>query len=79
MKDDRLRVQMDSLYAEAIGRAVFVFSRLEWDAIWICEKVTPGYSNQLGVKTAGKIANDLGRLHNKPARSRSLPSILYRV
>lgn len=59
MKDDRLRVQLDSSYAEAIGRAVFVFARLEWDAIWICEKLDPDYINNLRTKTAGRIANDL--------------------
>jgi hypothetical protein len=62
MKNDRLRVQLDGAYAEAIGRAVFVFARLEWDAIWICEKLDPGYINNLGTKTAGRIANDLTRL-----------------
>jgi hypothetical protein len=62
MKDDRLRVQLESAYAEAIGRAVFIFARLEWDAVWICEKLNPGYINNLGTKTAGLIANDLIRL-----------------
>ena len=62
MQGDRLRVQLDNGYAETIGRAVFVFSRLEWDAIWTCEKLSPGYINNLGTKTAGLIANDLIRL-----------------
>jgi hypothetical protein len=62
MKDDRLRVQLESAYAEAIGRAVFIFARLEWDAVWICERLDPGYINNLRAKTAGGIAKDLTRL-----------------
>ena len=59
MKDSRLLVPLDAAYAEALGRAVFVFARLEWSAVWICQKLAPGYINSLGVKTAGRIAIDL--------------------
>lgn len=53
---------MENAYAEAVGRAVFIFARLEWDAVWVCEKLQPGYINNLGKKTAGRIADDLTRL-----------------
>jgi hypothetical protein len=62
MKDDRLRVTMEDDYARAIGRAVFVFARLEWGAVWCCEKFEQNYINKLADKTAGTIANDLIRL-----------------
>jgi hypothetical protein len=59
MKDERLRVQLDSEYASSLGHALFCFARLEWDAAHSCERISPGYLNNLGVKTAGKIADDL--------------------
>lgn len=59
MKDDRLRVPIDDPYLHAVGLAVICFARLEWDAVWCCEKITPGYLASVGTKTAGQIANDL--------------------
>ncbi len=65
MKDDRLRVPIDSVYVEALGRATYVFATLEWDAVWCCERMEPGYIRKLSRKTAGVIADDLVSLSKK--------------
>jgi hypothetical protein len=62
MKDDRLRVTVDEVYAEAIGRAAYVFAILEWNAIWCCERLEKNYLNTIDRKTAGMIADDFVRL-----------------
>jgi hypothetical protein len=59
MKDDRLRVPVEKAYVEALGLATFAFARLEWDAVWCCERMKPGYINNLKRKTAGTIAKNL--------------------
>lgn len=59
MKDDRLRFSLEDEYAKSLGRALFVFSALEWNAAHCCEKISPGYLNNLKKKTAGIIADDL--------------------
>lgn len=59
MKDDRLRVTLEQPYATALGVALFCFARMEWDAIYCCERMNVGYINSLGRKTAGVIATDL--------------------
>lgn len=59
MKDDRLRIPIDGPYLHAVGLAMICFARLEWDAVWCCEKCQPGYVRRLGRKTAGEIATDL--------------------
>lgn len=58
MKDDRLSVPVQDDYILALGRATYVFATLEWNAIWCCERLKPGYINKLGRKTAGDIACD---------------------
>lgn len=65
MKDDRLRVPIDDTYLHKVGLAVICFSRLEWDAVWCCEKISPGYIHTVGKKTAGDIAKDLIQLSAK--------------
>ena len=63
MKDDRFRVVVDDSYALAIGRAMFIFSELEWNVVWCCERLSPGYlKDDLEKKTAGNIARDFKRL-----------------
>jgi hypothetical protein len=62
MKDDRLRMTLDDPYAIALGLAVFAFTRLEWDAVWCCNKLQPGYIDNRAKKTAGNVADDLIRL-----------------
>ena len=65
MEDSRLLVPVDATYIEAIGRATYVFATLEWNAVWCCEILKPGYVRALKRKTAGDIAKDLVRLVNK--------------
>ena len=69
MTDERLRIPQDPDYFRAIGLATIAFARLEWDAVWCCERLEPGYINTLeerwekgrkkSGKTAGEIAKDL--------------------
>ena len=59
MKDDRLRIRIEPLFAQAIGVATYCFALLEWNAIWCCEKIQNGYISALGRKSAGNIADDL--------------------
>jgi hypothetical protein len=61
MIDDRLRVQIDQPYAGALGLATFCWARCEWDAVWCCEHLEPGYIETIEPKklTAGKIATKL--------------------
>lgn len=59
----------------AVGLATICFARLEWDAVWCCEKMETVYINTLGRKTAGMIASDLAEkasAHPDPAIRRSL-------
>jgi hypothetical protein len=64
MSDDRLRVTLDAPYASALGLAMFCFARCEWDAVWCCERLQPGFIATIEPKrkTAGIIAKDLLRL-----------------
>ena len=59
MKDARFRQSIDSEYSQTLGEAVFIFSLLEWNAIWICERIQPGALSGLNPKTAGAIAKRL--------------------
>jgi hypothetical protein len=65
MANDRLRVPVEADYVAAIGLFTYAFARLEWDAIWCCERMKPGYIHDLAKKTAGKIAHDLLTLFEK--------------
>lgn len=67
MSDDRLRVPQDTEYFHAIGLAAVAFARLEWDAVWCCERLQPKYIDEIDEKrkTAGKIASDLKELFSK--------------
>lgn len=57
--DDRLRIPVESSYTEALGLVIYAFARLEWDAIWCCERLRPNYVRTVDRKTAGEIAKDL--------------------
>jgi hypothetical protein len=61
MSDERTLVPQDAEYFHAIGLAAVAFARLEWDAVWCCERLDPGYINTIEQKkkTAGTIAGDL--------------------
>ena len=71
MKDDRLRVPVHAAYLAAIGMATYCFARLEWDAVYCGQKLSPGYVKTVAVKTAGMIAKDLtcfAKLITEPAK-----------
>jgi hypothetical protein len=36
------RHPLDPEYSQALGEAVYTFSRLEWNAVWICERIKLG-------------------------------------
>lgn len=66
--DDRLRVPIDDEYLHALGLALYGFARLEWDAVYVAQRIgehghnptaTPGYISTIAKKTAGNIARDL--------------------
>ena len=67
MNNDRLRVPPESEYFHAIGLATVAFARLEWDAVWCCNRLEPCYINSIEPrrKTAGTIANDLVTLFSR--------------
>jgi hypothetical protein len=58
MANERERIVVTAPYAEAIGRAAYIFAYLEWNVVWCCEKIAPGYIKKLKKKTAGKIGTD---------------------
>lgn len=60
--DERLRIPHEGLYVEALGLAAFAFARCEWNAVWCCQQLQPGYITSVGRKTAGHIAGDLIKL-----------------
>jgi hypothetical protein len=62
MQDDRLRIPVLDSYLHALGLATYTFARLEWDAVWCCERLSSGYLQTIVRKTAGVIATDLIRL-----------------
>ena len=62
MKGDRLRINCENGYIQALGLAMFTFARLEWAAVWCAEKIEPGCINRLADRTAGNIARKLVEL-----------------
>tara|TARA_B100000965_G_scaffold353436_1_gene329274 strand:+ start:156 stop:620 length:465 start_codon:yes stop_codon:yes gene_type:complete len=69
MPNDRLRIPQDPDYFHAVGLATIAFARLEWGAVWCCEKLQPGYIQTIErrKKTAGRIAEDTKRLFSRVA------------
>jgi hypothetical protein len=59
MKDDRLRVPIDAPYLEALGLALICFARLEWGAVWCCEKLEPGFVQTVSKMHSADIAKKL--------------------
>jgi hypothetical protein len=59
MRDDRLQIPIADDYIVALGRAAYVFATLEWNAVWCCERLKPGFLGRLGKRTAGNIADYL--------------------
>lgn len=73
---DRHRMPGDPDYFTAVGRATIAFARLEWNAVWCCERLQMGYIGSLEErfeggrrvrrgKTAGVIASDLSMLFER--------------
>lgn len=79
MSNERTRVPQDLDYFHAVGLAAIAFARLEWDAVWCCERLNPGYMNTIEPrrKTAGNIAEDLkvffSRVSDTNLRSQMIP------
>ncbi len=59
MKDDRLRVPVDTAYLTTLGMATYCFASMEWNAVYCGERLSPGYVNTVATKTAGRIAKDI--------------------
>jgi len=62
MADERFRIAIDEPYLVALGRALFIFAELEWNAVWCAERLQAGYTNTVGTKTAGQVAADFDQL-----------------
>jgi hypothetical protein len=65
--DDRLRIPQDPDYFHSLGLAAVAFARLEWNAVWCCERLSQGYIQTIerDKKTAGRIARDLKSLFQR--------------
>ena len=63
----------DPDYERALGRALFDFTVLEWNAVWCAERIEPGFLSNVSELTAGQIAERLLRLSLKlpPSAHRS--------
>ncbi len=59
---DRLRVPVERDYISALGMAVFAFARLEWAAVWCCERIAPNSINNTLPRMAGDLAHKLTEL-----------------
>lgn len=74
MKDDRLRFSVDAAYLSALGYATYCFARMEWDAVYCGQNLSPGYINTVALKTAGTISNNIkkfGQLITDPGKRAS--------
>ncbi|MDI5929768.1 hypothetical protein QBK93_34745 [Rhizobium leguminosarum] len=67
-KDDRLRVPIDDPYLHALGLALFCFASLEWNAVYVAQRISanghnrsasPDYLKRAKGRTAGDIGKDL--------------------
>lgn len=58
MRDDRLRQQVGSDYAAALGLAAYCFASCEWNVVWCTERISPGSLKRItgDEMTAGRIA-----------------------
>lgn len=67
MYSNKDRIPQDPECFRALGLAMVAFARLEWNAIWCCERLQPGYIETIEPKrkTAGIIANELKLLFSK--------------
>lgn len=67
MSDEQLRIPQDNEYFHAVGMAAVAFARLEWNAVWCCERLEAGYINTIETnkKTAGTIGRDLRTMFSR--------------
>jgi hypothetical protein len=72
MEGHRLRQPGEAAYLSEIGRTIWVFSILEWNAVWCCERLQPDCLPEISARTAGVVATRLRTL------SRALPLSLER-
>ena len=58
MKGDRNRQPVKPDYTHALGQAAFCFAICEWNAVWSCERISPGSLRKIvdDELTAGRIA-----------------------
>lgn len=56
------RVPVTQGYAEALGRAAYIFSYLEWGIVWLAETMSPGFLERVSGMTAGTIAREFDTL-----------------
>lgn len=66
------RIPVEDGYVAALGRAVYVFSYLEWAAIWTGEVLQPGFIDVAQKNTAGRTAQDLIAIINASGRDPQL-------
>jgi hypothetical protein len=59
---ESLRIQVAQEYVEALGRAAYIFSYLEWSVVWCTDRMEPTYIQTVTRKTAGQIAKDFLRI-----------------
>ena len=80
MSGERLRIPGDKLCLTAAELVTVAFACAEWDAVYCCEALKPGFINriQLAKKTAGNIIDDLVTIANA-IKERSLKDLLCRV
>lgn len=58
----RARIPTEPGYAELLGQAIYNFAYMEWNIIWIIERLCPGYlATQPQLHPSGKIAGAFDR------------------
>jgi hypothetical protein len=66
--------KLDEAYLNVLGRAVWAFAVLEWNAVWLCEYLEPGYLNKPGskgrIRSSDNIADDSISLLSNPSDTR---------
>ena len=72
MKNQRLTSPVKQDYIDAIGRAAYLFSSLEWQVVHCANKIKPGIIHKItgDEMTAGKIAKTFKDLVNNMPRSK---------
>jgi phage tail protein X len=56
------RTPADADYLNGLGRAMYTFATLEWQVVWCCELISPGFVRDVSAMTAGQIAKSFQRL-----------------